>query len=170
LDDKEYLVDDPARNTCSQTQVRTITQEALLSCIHNYGKAMSCPVTAHCAAQQQYPTNMLHAVLDKTTGHLMEHLFVNPKYKELWGKSHTKELWHLAQGMPGVSKGTNTIIFIRREDIPANRTRDVTYMRVCVNYHPEMEDPNRTQVTTGGNLLHYHGVIGHGFMAGNIAR
>jgi hypothetical protein len=59
---------------------------------------------------------MLHAVLDKTTGHLMEmqHLLVNPRYKELWGKSYTKELRRLAQGMPGVSKGTNTIVFIRR--------------------------------------------------------
>jgi hypothetical protein len=44
---------------------------------------MSHPVTAHCAAQQQYPTNMLHTALDKTMGHLMEmqHLLVNPKHK-----------------------------------------------------------------------------------------
>jgi hypothetical protein len=51
LDDKVHLVDGPACNTHSQTQVRTITQEALLSFIHKYGKVMSCPVTAHCAAQ-----------------------------------------------------------------------------------------------------------------------
>jgi hypothetical protein len=51
LDDKEYLADGPACNTRSQIQVCTITQEALLSCIHNYGEAMSRPVTAHCAAQ-----------------------------------------------------------------------------------------------------------------------
>jgi hypothetical protein len=39
---------------------------------------------------------MLHAVLDKTLGHLMEmrHLLIDPKYKELWGKSYTKELGH----------------------------------------------------------------------------
>jgi hypothetical protein len=90
LDDNECLVDGPAHNTRSQTQIHTITQEALLSCIHNYGEVMSHPVTAHCAAQQQYPTDMLHAVLDKTTRHLMEmrHLLMNPKYKELWGKSY----------------------------------------------------------------------------------
>jgi hypothetical protein len=37
---------------------------------------------------------MFHAVLNKTMGHLMEmwHLLVNPKYKELWGKSYTKKL------------------------------------------------------------------------------
>ncbi len=72
---------------------------------------------------------MLHTVLNKTTGHLMEmrHLLVNPKYKELWGKSYTKKLGCLAQDMPGVSKGTNTIVFIHREDIPHNCKWDVTY-------------------------------------------
>ena len=89
---------------------------------------------------------MLHAVLDKTTGHLMEmqHLLVNPKYKELWGKYYTKELGHLAQGTPGVSKITNTIVFIHRKDIPHNHKRDVTYAHVCVSYCPEKEDPNCT--------------------------
>jgi hypothetical protein len=89
---------------------------------------------------------MLHTVLDKTTGHLMEmqHLLVNPKYKELWGKSYTKELRCLAQGMPGTSKSTNTIVFICHKDIPDNHKCNVTYARVCVNYCPEKEDPNRT--------------------------
>jgi hypothetical protein len=105
---------------------------------------------------------MLHTVLDKTTGHLMElrHLLVNPKYKELWGKSYTKELRHLTQGMPRVSKGTNTIVFICHEDIPHNPKRDVMYAQVCVNNCPEKEDPNRTQVTAGSNLLHYPGDCG----------
>jgi hypothetical protein len=107
---------------------------------------MSHPVTAYCAAQQQYPTNMLLAVLDKTTGHLMEmqHLLMNPKYKKLWGKSNINKLRRLAQGMPRVSKGTNTIVFIRHKDTPHNRKCNVTYAHVCVNYHPEKEDPNQT--------------------------
>jgi hypothetical protein len=105
---------------------------------------------------------MLHAFLDKTTGHLMEmwHLLVNLKYKKLWGKSYTRELGHLVQGIPEGSKGTDTIIFIRREDIPHDRKCNVTYTRVCVSCCPEKEDPNRTQVTVGGNLLHYPGNCG----------
>jgi hypothetical protein len=94
-------------------------------------------------AQRQFPTAMLNAVLDKTTGHLMEmrHLLVNPKHKELWGKSYKKELRCIAQGIPGVSKSTNTIVFIQGEDILTNRKHNVTYMQVCVNYCPEKEDP-----------------------------
>jgi hypothetical protein len=134
----------------------------MLACIYNYGKATNRPVMAHHAALQQYPSNMLHAVLNKTTGHRMEmrHLLVNPKYKELWGKSYMKELGCLAQGIPGVSKGTDTIVLICHEDIPHNRKCDVTYAQVCVNYCPEKEDPNHTQVTMGGNLLHYPGNCG----------
>jgi hypothetical protein len=105
---------------------------------------------------------MLYAVLDKTTGHLMEmrDLLVNPMYKELWGESYTKELGCLAQGMPGVSKGTDTIVFIRHDNIPHNRKHDITYAQVCVNYCPEKEDPNCTRVTMGSNLLHYPGDCG----------
>jgi hypothetical protein len=143
LDNKIYPVDSPARNTRSQTQVHTITQVAVLGGIHNYGKATNHPVTARHTALWQYPSDMLHAVLDKTMGHLMEmqHLLVNPKYKELWGKSYTKELGCLAQGIPGFSKGINTIIFVCRKDIPHDRKRNVMYARVCVNYCSEKRGP-----------------------------
>ncbi len=87
----------------------------------------------------------------------MWHLLVNPKDKELWGQPYTKELRRLAQGIPGVSKGTNTIAFIHYKDIPNDRKHDITYMQVCVNYCPEKEDPNCTRVTVGSNLLHYPG-------------
>jgi hypothetical protein len=105
---------------------------------------------------------MLHAVLNKTTGHLMEmrHLLVNLKYKKLWGISFIKELRHLAQGIPGVSKGTDTIIFIQCEDISNKCKHEVMYAQVCVNYLLEKEDPNCTRVTLGGNLLHYPGDCG----------
>jgi hypothetical protein len=124
---------------------------------------MGRPITARHTALGQFPSNMLHAVLDKTMGHLMEMrhlLLVNPKYKELWGKSDTKELGCLAQGIPKVSKGNNTIVFIQHKDIPTNCKRNVTYAQVYVNYCPEKEDPNHTGVIVGGNLLHYLGDCG----------
>jgi hypothetical protein len=63
---------------------------------------------------------VLNTVLDMDTRKLMEmkHLLVNPKYKEVWGKSYTTELGRLAQGIPGVSKGTDTIVFIQRDEVP----------------------------------------------------
>ncbi len=104
---------------------------------------------------------MLNAVLDMTTGKLMEmrHLLVNPKYKDLWGKLYTKELGQLAQGIPGVT-GTDTIIFIRRNKVPLERIKDETYGRVCVNYRPKKDNPNRTRPTVGGNHINYPGDCG----------
>jgi hypothetical protein len=110
---KTLAPDAPAHNTCSQTQVRTITQEAILACFVTYSDITNQHITARNASCRKFPMEMLNAVLDMTTGKLMEmrHLLVNPKYKDLWGKSYTKELGRLAQGVPGVT-GTDTIIFI----------------------------------------------------------
>jgi hypothetical protein len=42
----------------------------------------------------------------------MQQLLRNPKYSNLLGKSYTKELECLTQGIPG-TKGTDTIVFIK---------------------------------------------------------
>ncbi len=91
----------------------------------------------------------------------MRHLLVNSKYKKLLSKFYMKELGPLAQeGIPRVSKGTDSIIFIQSKDISHNNKHEATYAQIYVNYCQEMEDPNHTQVTAGGNLLHYPGNCG----------
>ena len=57
-------------------------------------------------------------------------------------------------------EGTNTLFFIKYEDIPMDRKKDVTYARICANYRPEKEDPNRIRITLGGNLVNYPGDVG----------
>jgi hypothetical protein len=143
-------------------QVRTITQEAILACISTYSNITNLRLTAANAACQKFPVEMLNAVLNMDTGELMEmrHLLVNPKYKEVWGKLYTTELGQLAQGIPGVSKGTDTIVFIQRDEVPIGQIKDVTYGRVCVNYCPEKDDPNQTCLTIGGDRVNYPGDCG----------
>jgi hypothetical protein len=62
----------------------------MLACICTYGEVMGCPIMAHHTAQQEFPINMLNAVLGPQQNHRLTHgnghLLVNPKYKELWGK------------------------------------------------------------------------------------
>jgi hypothetical protein len=68
----------------------------------------------------------------------------------------SKELHQLAQGCHGVTKGTNTIFFLSHADIcliPKDRT--VTYARIVIDHCPQKEDPNRVQITVGGNLIDY---------------
>jgi hypothetical protein len=78
-------IDSPANNTRSQTQVCTITQEAILVCISTYSNITNLRLTAANAACQKFPLEILNAVLHMDTGKLMEmkHLLVNPKYKEV---------------------------------------------------------------------------------------
>ena len=66
-----------------------------------------------------------------------------PKYRKLYAKSYRKELGRLAQGIPGVVDGTNTIFFVDKAGVPAELWKDATYGRVVVKYRPEKGDPYR---------------------------
>jgi hypothetical protein len=68
----------------------------------------------------------------------------------------SKDLHRLAQGCTGITKGTNTIVFISHAEIcniPSNRT--VTYARIVIDHRPQKEDPNCVRITVGGNLTDY---------------
>jgi hypothetical protein len=54
-------------------------------------------------------------------------LIANPKTQAKWTHSYGNEIGCLAQGMPGCRTGTNTIIFIRKDQVPPTRAKDVTY-------------------------------------------
>jgi hypothetical protein len=79
-----------------------------------------------------FPPKVLNAVLDMDTGKLLEmwHLLVNPKYKELWGKSYATELGCLAQGIPRVSKSTDTIRGCTGE-FPSRKKKTPSLFHVC---------------------------------------
>ena len=74
---------------------------------------------------------MLHAVLNDETGELMEyrHLVSNPKYHDTWKNAYGKEPGRLAQGVPGIVKGTDTItiVFIHKTNVPQDHWKDITY-------------------------------------------
>jgi len=57
--------------------------------------------------------------------------------------------------MPGRVEGTNTIFFIRKSDIPADRQGDVTYVGYVINYRPEKEEKERLRMSVGGNWIKY---------------
>eukprot|EP00804_Cyclotella_cryptica_P003834 CCRYP_020458-RA/>CCRYP_020458-RA protein AED:0.26 eAED:0.26 QI:0/0/0/1/1/1/3/0/581 len=132
----------PAYNT--RSSVQTITQETML----HFSQLPAPTVTAQRAASRMFPTDFLNAVLNKNTGELMEfrHLIKDPKYSTTWRKAYGKELGRLAQGIPGLVQGTNTIVFIAKDDVPPDCRRDVTYGRICANFCPEKDDPHRVRL------------------------
>ena len=119
-------------------------------------------MNARTLASRNFPRHMLNAVLNEDTGELMEyrHLIGDPKYKKIWGQAYSNELGSLAQGMQVCVKATNTIFYISKEDLPAERWKDGTYGRIVVNYCPKKSNPNRVRLTVGGNRITYPGNCG----------
>jgi hypothetical protein len=154
--------DGPAQNTRQRHRKQSITDEVLLHTI----EMSTSRIDPRQAASGKYPMQLLcemaGAVLDSKTGELLEyrHLIKRPEYQEVWGAGFGKEIGRLAQGLPGVKDGTNTIDFITKEDVPADRFKDTTYARIVCNYRPEKEDPNRVRITVGGNKINYPGDCG----------
>lgn len=106
-------------------------------------------------------THWANAIIDKDTGAAMEyrHLMKSAKHRPTWTRSFANELGRLAQGVGKRIKGTNTIQFISKHEIPQDRQKDVTYGRLCVDYRPQKKEPERTRLTVGGNLIEYPGDV-----------
>jgi hypothetical protein len=91
-------------------------------------------------------------------GNLLEykHFIANPKTQAKWTNSYGNEIGHFAQGMPGCNTSTNTIIFIKKDQVPKARAKDVTYGLIKCLVRPEKIDgPNRTRLVAGGDRAHY---------------
>jgi hypothetical protein len=110
------------------------------------------------AIEQHYA----NAVIDPATGRALtyEDLVKDPKTRNLWSNAMTKELARLAQGLDGLTEGTNTVVYMTHDEIqqiPKDRT--VTYARTVVDFRPQKTDPNRVRITVGGNLITYPGEV-----------
>jgi hypothetical protein len=93
-------------------------------------------------------------------GELLEycHLIANPKTKAVWAHLYGNKLGQLAQGMPEWNTGTNTIVFICCNQVPQDRTKDVTYGLITCLIRPEKaEESNRTRLV---DRVHYPGNAG----------
>ena len=104
---------------------------------------------------EEYCCGVVHPITKETITQYRK-LIKEPLLKELWTKAMSKELHRLAQGCPGVTKGTNTIFYLDHAEIlsiPKDRT--VTYGRIVIDHRPQKEDPNRVRITVGGNLIKY---------------
>ena len=84
------------------------------------------------------------AIIDKTTGESLEYreLIKRPETRETWFKSLANEICRLAQGIRDI-KGTETICFIPKHEIPKERLNEVTYVRIVVDYKPHKLEKNR---------------------------
>ena len=101
------------------------------------------------------------AVMDAETGKLLNYrqLMRDPKYKKQWSVSSANEFGRLANGVGGRIKGTNTIKFVAKNDVPKNRMKDVTYGQFVCSIRPEKAEQHRTRFTVGGDRINYPGEV-----------
>ena len=57
----------------------------------------------------------------------------HPNYRPLYRNSHAKGTGRLAQVIPVLIEGTNTMFFTERKYVLSDRWRDVTYGRIVVD-------------------------------------
>jgi hypothetical protein len=97
-------------------------------------------------------------VLDPFTGakRAYRHLINDNTTRDVWTRSFANEVGRLTQGIRGI-KGTNTIFFIPKNAVPADRT--VTYGSIVVNIKPNKLEKERTRLTVGGNLIDFPGDV-----------
>jgi hypothetical protein len=83
-------------------------------------------------------------------------LITNPKTWAKWTHSYGNEIGCLAQGMPGCNTGTNTIVFIKKDQVPNVRAKDATYgLITCLVWPEKIDELKRTRLFAGGDRVHY---------------
>jgi hypothetical protein len=92
---------------------------------------------------------MANAVICPETGKSLKHqeLITKLRYKIKWMRSTSNEINRLYN--------TNTILFIRRSNIP--KGRKVTYGSFVVDSKDHKEEKERTRLTLGGDQIEYPG-------------
>ena len=65
----------------------------------------------------------------------------HPTYKKDWQLSSANEFGRLGNSVSGRIKGTNTIKFIRLQDVKKGRMKDVTYGKLLCLVRPEKAEP-----------------------------
>jgi hypothetical protein len=85
---------------------------------------------------------MANAVTFPDTGKSLKHseLITLLRYKIRWMRSTANERGRLAQGLKRGVKGTNTIKFIRREDVPAGRKAKYGSFVIDIKTHKEQTE------------------------------
>jgi hypothetical protein len=141
----------------------------VLCAIHHMSTANTSNFAALCSALLHKDNPLALSVLSPTTGNMLEHcqLQRDPRYKTTWDTLYFNELGCLCQGIgsgeaPNSKRvaGTNTFFCIDYKDIPLHKRKEIYHTMVVCEVRPEKDNPNRTQITIGGNRICYPGNVG----------
>ena len=129
----------PAGNTRSKMQ-NTLEKALHAACFvdskNGSAKRLAC---------KQYPTAMFSAalaVMDIKSGKMLKHRqrinHTDPNTRQTWRTPTANEIGRLFQGVGGrIKDPTNTCHFIKRDQVPEGRFKDVTYAKLECTERPQ---------------------------------
>ncbi len=111
---------------------------------------------------QQEQLKRVQLISNNKTGEYLNYWQLNqdPKHKEIWNTSAANEFGRLTQGVGGRVKATNTIFFIRKDQVPKDQMKDVTYGSFSCNMKPNKTETHQTCLTAGGDRIKYPEDVG----------
>ena len=86
---------------------------------------------------RQEQVQLIH---DKDTGEYLTYckLLRDPKHRDVWEKSASNEFGRLCQGFSdGRVKGTNTLFFIKKDEVPNERKKENYLREFCLRITTE---------------------------------
>ena len=116
------------------------------------------PHRTHMQLRQQEQREHVQLIRDDNTWEYLNYcqLMRSQKHGKIWNKSLANEFGRLTQGHPdGRVTGTNTIFFIRRDQVPKDRLKDVTYTSFSCNMKPNKKETHCTRITAGRDRINY---------------
>ena len=96
---------------------------------------------------------VVHHIYDPDTRKQENIDTLRQKYPELWEPGLSNEWGRLANGNTNGVKGTQTIEFIPKNEVPNGR--DVTYASFVCDHRPLKPEPFRVRIVVGGDKLSY---------------
>ena len=92
---------------------------------------------------------MAHAIFDEEYGKMLKYraLLTHTKCHNVWTHLSANEFSQPAQGVGTCIKGTNTIFFINKQDIPVNQGWNVMHGKLVCEFKPKKLKKEHTHFT-----------------------
>ena len=124
----EFEKENPEFNTRARGVHKVSAQETLFRMLNisGTGAKLSSQDLAGMRFPIQFKCNWANSVINGETEELLgyRHLMKRPEYKEAWGHSSGNESGQLCQGIEGRAIGTDTMFFMHKREVPADRFKD----------------------------------------------
>ena len=138
----------------TQCRKRTATKKTGAPPLHT-AAALTAIIDAH---ENEYHAAFHGNAFNPDTNQIAEHPeLITCSEGHLWKQGCADEIGRLAQGHQTMPKGTDTIRFVHRKDVP--KGKQVTHVRIVAAHRPEKVQPHRVRWTVGGDKIDFSGDV-----------